>query len=80
MFNVWLAGDHLNGKCQFTWLSLVMSLMMSYFVLSFFPRDVLDEIWNLIESVIVNFPTYLYTFLFYSILSHNLGRSSGHYR
>ena len=61
MFNVWLAGDHLYGKCQFTWLSLVMSLMMSYFVLSFFPRDVFDEIWDLIESVIVNFPTYLYT-------------------
>ena len=28
------------------------------FVLSFFPRDVLDEIWNLIESVSEGFPTY----------------------
>ena len=46
MFNVRLAGDHLYGKPLFTWLSLLMSLMVSYFVLSFFPRDVLDEIWN----------------------------------
>ena len=36
MFNVRLAGDHLYGKLLFTWLSLVMSLMMSYFVLFFF--------------------------------------------
>ena len=43
MFNVRLAGDHLHGKWLFTWLSLVMSLMVSYFVLSFFPRDVLDN-------------------------------------
>ena len=46
MFNVRLAGDHLYGKLLLTWLSLVMSLMGSYFVLSFFPRDVLDEIWD----------------------------------
>ena len=39
MFYVRLAGDHLYGK----WLSLVMSLMVSYFALSFFPRDVFDE-------------------------------------
>ena len=32
------------------WLSLVVSLMAS-FVLSIFPLDVLDEIWDLIESV-----------------------------
>ena len=44
MFNVRLAGDHLYGKWLFTWLSLMVSLMVSYFVLSFFPRDVLDEI------------------------------------
>ena len=42
---------------KFTWLSLVMSMMVS-FVLSFFPRDVLDEIWNLIESVSEDFPSY----------------------
>ena len=34
MLNVRLAGDHLNGKFLFTWLSLVMSLMVS-FLLSF---------------------------------------------
>ena len=51
MFNVSLAGCHLYGKQLFTWLSLVVSLMAS-FVLSFFPLDVLDEIWDLIESVI----------------------------
>ena len=28
-----------------------------FFVLSFFPRDVLDEIWYLIESVSESFPT-----------------------
>ena len=27
-------------------------------MLSFFPRDVLDEIWDLIESVFEGFPTY----------------------
>ena len=36
MFNDKLAGDHLYGKLLFTWLSLVMSLMMSYLVPSFF--------------------------------------------
>ena len=50
MFNVRLAGGHLYGKQLFTWLSLVVSLVAS-FVLSFFPLDVLDEIWDLIESV-----------------------------
>ena len=59
MFNVRLAGDHLYGKQLFTWLSLVVSLMAS-FVLSFFPRDVLDEIWDLIESVSEGFLTYSY--------------------
>ena len=44
MFNVGLAGDHLYGKPLFTWLSLLISLIVSYFVLSFFPRDVFDEI------------------------------------
>ena len=37
MFNVRLAGEHLYGKWLFTWLSLVVSLMVTYFVLSFFP-------------------------------------------
>ena len=35
MFNFRLADEHLYGKWLFTWLSLVMSLMVSYFVLSF---------------------------------------------
>ena len=51
MFNVRLAGGHLYGKQLFTWLSLVVGSLMASFVLSFFPLDVLDEIWDLIESV-----------------------------
>ena len=35
LLNVRLAGDHLFVKLLFTWLSLVMSVMVS-FVLSFF--------------------------------------------
>ena len=45
-----------------------MSMMVS-FVLSFFPRDVLDEILNLIESVSEDFPSY-------SLMS-NVGRTYG---
>ena len=30
MVNARLAGDNLNGKLLFTWLSLVMSLMVSF--------------------------------------------------
>ena len=56
MFNVRLAGGHLYGKLLFTWLSLVVSLMAS-FVLSFFSL-ILDEIYNLIESVSEGFLTY----------------------
>ena len=33
MFNVRLAGDHLYGKWLFTWLSLVMSITVSYILL-----------------------------------------------
>ena len=50
MLNVRLAGGHLCGKRLFTWVSLVVSFMAS-FVLSFLPLDVLDEIWDVIESV-----------------------------
>ena len=57
MFNVRLADGQLCGKQLFTWLSLVVSLLAS-FVLSFFPLDVLDEIWGLIESVSEGFLTY----------------------
>ena len=59
MFNVRLAGGHLYGKQLFTWLSLVVSFMAA-FVLSFFPLDVLDGIWDLIESVSEGFLTYTF--------------------
>ena len=56
MLNVRLAGEHQYGALLFTWLSL-MSLMASFCaVLS--PRDVLDEIWDRIDSVSEGFPTY----------------------
>ena len=61
MLNVRLAGGHLYGKQLLTWLSLVVSLM-AFFVLSFFPLDVLDEIWDIIESVSEGFLTYSYFF------------------
>ena len=35
-----------------------MVSLMASFVLSFFPLDVLDEIWDLIESVSEGFLTY----------------------
>ena len=44
---------------KLTWLSLVVSFMAS-FVLSFFPLDVLDGIWDLIESVSEGCLTYSY--------------------
>ena len=56
MFNVRLAGGHLYGKQLFTWLSLVVSLMAS-FMLSFFPVDVLDEIWDLSQFLRDFLPT-----------------------
>ena len=71
MFNVRLAGGHLYGKQQFTWLSLVVSLMASL-VLSFFPLDVLDEIWDLIESVSEGFLTY-------SFLQEESGQNALHF-
>ena len=48
-----------------------MSMMVS-FVLSFFPRDVLDEILNLIESVSEDFPSYSYidTSIRYTLFSN----------
>ena len=44
---------------------------MASFVLSFFPLDVLDEIWDLIESVSEGFLTY-------SSIAHSLSLSSEH--
>ena len=55
MFNVRLVSDHLYGKWLFTWLSLVMSLVVPCVVMSFFQRDVLDEIWDWIGSVSESF-------------------------
>ena len=60
MLNVRLTGDHLYGKLLFTWLSLVMSMMVSFCAV-LFPTRCLDEILNLIESVSEGFPTYSYT-------------------
>ena len=57
MFKVRLAGGHLYEKQLFTCLSLVVSLMASFCAV-FFPLDVLDEIWDLIESVSEGFLTY----------------------
>ena len=57
MLTVRLAGGYLYGKQLFTWLSLVVSLMAS-FCAAFFPLDVLDEIWDVIEAVSEEFLTY----------------------
>ena len=62
MLNVRLAGDHQYGKLLFTWLSLVMSLMLSFCTV-FFPRDVLDEIWDGIDTVSGGSTTYSYIIL-----------------
>ena len=55
-------------KCRllhFLFGVLRVKLIDLYFVLSFFPRGVLDEILNLIESVSEGFPSYSYTFFIY---------------
>ena len=54
-----LAGDHRYGKLLFTWLSLVMSMMVSFCAV-LFPRGVLDKILNLIESISEGFPSYFF--------------------
>ena len=72
MFNVRLAGGHLYGKQLFTWLSLVVSFMAS-FVLSFFPLEVLDGIWDLIESVSGDFLPTLGTKLHRQIVGIPMG-------
>ena len=38
MFNIKLAGDYLYGKLLFTWLSLVMSLVLSFCVVVFYQK------------------------------------------
>ena len=73
MFYVRLAGGHLYGKQLFTRLLLVVSSMAS-FVQSFFPLDVLDEIWDLIESVSEGFHTYSSIFSKPSTRNIDMGR------
>ena len=53
----------MGNSCSPAWLSLVMSLMASFCAVVF-PRDVLDEIWDLIDSVSEGFPTYSLVFAF----------------
>ena len=67
MFNVRLAGGHLYEKQLFIWLSFVVSFMAS-FVLSFFPLDVLDGIWDLIESVSEGFLTYSFVICLFHLI------------
>ena len=55
MLTVRLAGDHLYGTLLSTWLSLVMSMMVSFCAVLF---PFLGEILNLIESVSEGFPSY----------------------
>ena len=59
MLNVRLAGDHLYRKLLFTWLSLVLSLMVSFCAVPF-PTRCLGCDLDLIESVSEGFPTYFY--------------------
>ena len=58
MLNIRLAGGHPYGKQLFTWLSLGVFLVASFCAVPFPPLDVLDEIWDLIESVSEGFLTY----------------------
>ena len=45
--------------------------LVAFFLLSFFPRDVLDEIWDLTESVSEGIPTYSFNaFKVYVLLPH----------
>ena len=56
MLIVKLAGDHLYGVVH---LAVAGDVFDGVFLCSLlFPRDVLDEILNLIESVSEGFPTY----------------------
>ena len=50
--------------------------LMAYFGLSFIPRDVLDEIWDLTESVSEVFPTY---FVKYTIVDNRYTLSPSDY-
>ena len=59
MLNVRLALDHLYGKWLFTWMSLVMSMMVSFCTFIFFFKEMsCNDTWDLIDSVSEGFPTY----------------------
>ena len=60
MLNVRLAGDHLNGKLLFIWLSHVMFFDGVFLCCPFF-RDILDEIWDLMESVSEGFTAHTFS-------------------
>ena len=52
-----------------------MSLIVSFCAV-FFPRDVSDEIWDLIESVSEGFPTYSCSFKLFDRINNFLHRLS----
>ena len=80
MFNVRLAGEHLYGRWLFTWLSLVMSLMM-YFLCSPFSDEMSwMRSWTEIGQFLRIFlPTlrsvYAQAGLSFSMYTHDLNRS-----
>ena len=78
MFNVRLAGGHLYGKQLLTWLSLVVSLMAS-FVLSFFPLDVLDEIWDLLSQFLSDFLPTLVSIIYANYYLYFNGNKQAYY-
>ena len=52
---------------------------MASFVLSFFPLDVLDEIWDFIESVFEVFLTYSFYLTFHKLFTipYDMGLTAG---
>ena len=62
VLNVRLAGDHLYGEAVH--LAVAGDVFDGVFLCCpFSPRDVLDEIWDLNESVSEGFPTYSHAWL-----------------
>ena len=49
-------------------MAVACDVFIDVSVLSFFPRDVLDEIWDLIGSVSEGFPTYFFIFCVFKVL------------
>ena len=60
MLNVRLAGGRLCGRLLFAWLSLVVSVVLSFCAV-LFSAGCLGGILDLIGSVSGGFPTYSYT-------------------